>query len=314
MSKRTLEDVETDATLARKKSKKDKKAKKEKAVVEEAAADVAAPVEDAMDVDAEAKVEKKEKKSKKDKKEKKEKKRKAEAEPETSGADAVSNETSAVEEAPQPKKEKKDKKKDKKRKNEDAAEPTETNGSRNGAATGEVLANAQYAQTAALSALPESEIEAFLSKHMITVTDPLNKTALRPITQFSHLPSTTLTSKSPFKAFKEPTPIQAASWPFGLAGRDIVGVAETGSGKTIAFGLPLIEAVLRMPSSPHSPVPAACCVSRVAANRCPWSPSSNTRYIPSCSSAASTRPRTSCRRRSRRQTASARRARPYLCR
>ncbi|KAH6652477.1 P-loop containing nucleoside triphosphate hydrolase protein [Truncatella angustata] len=82
---------------------------------------------------------------------------------------------------------------------------------------------------------------------MITITDPLSTTNLKPITQFTHLPSTTLVSKNPFASFKTPTPIQAASWPFGLSGRDIVGVAETGSGKTIAFGLPLVEAVLAMP-------------------------------------------------------------------
>ncbi|KAI2624478.1 P-loop containing nucleoside triphosphate hydrolase protein [Xylaria nigripes] len=64
--------------------------------------------------------------------------------------------------------------------------------------------------------------------------------------QFSQLPASTLTAKNPFAAFKAPTPIQAASWPFGLSGRDIVGVAETGSGKTIAFGLPLVNAVLSM--------------------------------------------------------------------
>jgi ATP-dependent RNA helicase DeaD len=37
------------------------------------------------------------------------------------------------------------------------------------------------------------------------------------------------------------TPIQADSIPFALAGKDIVGQARTGSGKTVAFGIPLIE-------------------------------------------------------------------------
>jgi ATP-dependent RNA helicase RhlE len=36
-----------------------------------------------------------------------------------------------------------------------------------------------------------------------------------------------------------PTPIQAAAIPIGLRGQDIVGLAQTGTGKTFAFGLPI---------------------------------------------------------------------------
>jgi hypothetical protein len=34
--------------------------------------------------------------------------------------------------------------------------------------------------------------------------------------------------------FNEPTPIQAQGWPMAMSGRDVVGIAQTGSGKTIA--------------------------------------------------------------------------------
>jgi ATP-independent RNA helicase DbpA len=40
-----------------------------------------------------------------------------------------------------------------------------------------------------------------------------------------------------------PTPIQAAALPPALSGRDLVGQARTGSGKTAAFGLPLLQAL-----------------------------------------------------------------------
>ncbi|HET6860355.1 MAG TPA: DEAD/DEAH box helicase, partial [Streptomyces sp.] len=39
---------------------------------------------------------------------------------------------------------------------------------------------------------------------------------------------------------KEPFPIQAATLPNALAGRDVLGRARTGSGKTLAFGLALL--------------------------------------------------------------------------
>ncbi|KGM13394.1 DEAD/DEAH box helicase [Cellulomonas bogoriensis] len=43
--------------------------------------------------------------------------------------------------------------------------------------------------------------------------------------------------------FTRPTPIQAEAIPPLLAGRDLTGVAQTGTGKTAAFGLPLLAAV-----------------------------------------------------------------------
>jgi ATP-dependent RNA helicase DDX5/DBP2 len=38
-----------------------------------------------------------------------------------------------------------------------------------------------------------------------------------------------------------PTPIQALGWPVFMEGRDMVGVAETGSGKTLSFALPIVS-------------------------------------------------------------------------
>ncbi|MBT3293012.1 DEAD/DEAH box helicase [Candidatus Peregrinibacteria bacterium] len=39
----------------------------------------------------------------------------------------------------------------------------------------------------------------------------------------------------------EPTPIQNQTIPKGLEGKDIVGIAQTGTGKTLAFGLPMLQ-------------------------------------------------------------------------
>jgi ATP-dependent RNA helicase RhlE len=47
--------------------------------------------------------------------------------------------------------------------------------------------------------------------------------------------------------FTEPTPIQAHAIPPGLEGRDVVGCAQTGTGKTAAFVIPMIERLATLP-------------------------------------------------------------------
>lgn len=50
------------------------------------------------------------------------------------------------------------------------------------------------------------------------------------------------------KGYTNPTAIQAQGWPMALSGRDMVGIADTGSGKTISFVLPaLIHARAQKP-------------------------------------------------------------------
>ena len=50
--------------------------------------------------------------------------------------------------------------------------------------------------------------------------------------------------------FSEPTPIQNQAIPLALEGHDVLGLAQTGTGKTLAFGLPLIDGLLAQPAKP----------------------------------------------------------------
>ena len=141
-----------------------------------------------------------------------------------------------------------------------------TNGSINqssvAAGPPEVTLKSGYVETPSLAALPQSSIESFLSSNFITIDDPINASSnLRPITEFSYLPSSDPSQSAPFKSFSSPTPIQAAAWPFLLSRRDVVGVAETGSGKTLAFGVPCIRYVTSLPKRERSKRPRAAIIS-----------------------------------------------------
>ena len=57
------------------------------------------------------------------------------------------------------------------------------------------------------------------------------------------------------EGYETPTPIQALAIPTVLAGRDLLGIAQTGTGKTAAFALPILH---RLAADPK-PAPAASC-------------------------------------------------------
>lgn len=154
--------------------------------------------------------EKRERGEKKERKEKKENKEDADEQKDTEIPDADADAESG------PKAEKTDKKKDKKKSNKSKSSE-------------EPIASAS-----------DDEINAYLTKEEIKIEDPSNS-PLQPILKFTQLPTSKLIAKKPFAAYNAPTPIQAASWPFTLAGRDAIGIAETGSGKTMAFALPCVE-------------------------------------------------------------------------
>ena len=50
--------------------------------------------------------------------------------------------------------------------------------------------------------------------------------------------------------YSTPTPIQAQTIPFALQGRDIIGIAQTGTGKTASFALPILNHITKMRMRP----------------------------------------------------------------
>lgn len=52
------------------------------------------------------------------------------------------------------------------------------------------------------------------------------------------------------QGISEPTPIQKQAIPYAMRGRDVMGLAQTGTGKTAAFGLPLVHALMSLGTAP----------------------------------------------------------------
>jgi ATP-dependent RNA helicase RhlE len=66
------------------------------------------------------------------------------------------------------------------------------------------------------------------------------------------------------EGYSQPTPIQAAAIPPALVGRDLVGIAQTGTGKTAAFALPILH---RLAGDPKARQPKSCRVLVLAPTR-----------------------------------------------
>ena len=63
---------------------------------------------------------------------------------------------------------------------------------------------------------------------------------------FSELPISAYTKERlAHGQFSIPTPVQAAAIPQALAGKDVLATAQTGTGKTLAFLIPIIERLLQ---------------------------------------------------------------------
>ncbi|KAF3914888.1 hypothetical protein ABW20_dc0106667 [Dactylellina cionopaga] len=112
--------------------------------------------------------------------------------------------------------------------------------------------------TASTAKLPPSSgttISSYMTTHAIKITDPKapDTSSFDLILDFGKLPAVDKSHLAPFSEYTIPTPIQATSWNYLLAGRDLIGVAETGSGKTVAFAYPAVQYLVKLPKSDRNP-------------------------------------------------------------
>ncbi|WP_119393118.1 DEAD/DEAH box helicase [Taklimakanibacter lacteus] len=71
------------------------------------------------------------------------------------------------------------------------------------------------------------------------------------MTQFNELGlNASLLKALDSEGYKTPTPIQSASIPELLKGRDLLGIAQTGTGKTAAFALPILDRLAKLKGRP----------------------------------------------------------------
>src|SRR3977135_2192426 len=64
------------------------------------------------------------------------------------------------------------------------------------------------------------------------------------------------------QGYTEPTPIQSQAIPIVLSGRDLLGAAQTGTGKTAGFTLPLLQRLAPLATKSFSPAlhPVRCLI------------------------------------------------------
>ncbi|SCV03770.1 LAME_0H13080g1_1 [Lachancea meyersii CBS 8951] len=91
----------------------------------------------------------------------------------------------------------------------------------------------------------DAEVAAFRKENEMTI---YGKDIPKPITSFDEagFPDYVLTEVKA-EGFEKPTGIQCQGWPMALSGRDMIGVAATGSGKTLSYCLPGIVHINAQP-------------------------------------------------------------------
>ncbi|KAL7957613.1 P-loop containing nucleoside triphosphate hydrolase protein [Trichoderma compactum] len=102
-----------------------------------------------------------------------------------------------------------------------------------------------YKEAPDVSARSPAEVDDFRLKHQMTIA---GREVPKPVETFDEagFPRYVM-DEVKAQGFPAPTAIQSQGWPMALSGRDVVGIAETGSGKTLTYCLPAIVHINAQP-------------------------------------------------------------------
>ncbi|TFB05726.1 ATP-dependent RNA helicase DBP2 [Trichoderma ghanense] len=102
-----------------------------------------------------------------------------------------------------------------------------------------------YKEHPDVTARSPAEVDAFRRKHQMTIA---GRDVPKPVETFDEagFPRYVM-DEVKAQGFPAPTAIQSQGWPMALSGRDVVGIAETGSGKTLTYCLPAIVHINAQP-------------------------------------------------------------------
>eukprot|EP01136_Pigoraptor_vietnamica_P021212 Opistho-1_new@71113 len=100
-----------------------------------------------------------------------------------------------------------------------------------------------------------AEVESFRKTNQMTI---VGKNVPKPIRTFEEaaFPKYVMDTIRE-QGFEKPTPIQAQGWTMALSGRDMVGIAQTGSGKTLSYILPALIHIKAQPKLERGDGPIA---------------------------------------------------------
>jgi ATP-dependent RNA helicase DDX5/DBP2 len=102
-----------------------------------------------------------------------------------------------------------------------------------------------YVEHPKVAALTPSEVEKIRNDMQIRI---FGENVPNPVLSFEDAGFPGYVLKEVLAAgFSKPTSIQSQGWPMALSGRDLVGIAQTGSGKTLSFTLPAIVHINAQP-------------------------------------------------------------------
>lgn len=95
-----------------------------------------------------------------------------------------------------------------------------------------------YKEDPQVTARSQAAVDNWRKEHEVTVA---GRNIPRPVETFDEAGFPTyVMNEVKAQGFSKPTAIQSQGWPMALSGRDVVGIAETGSGKTLTYCLPAV--------------------------------------------------------------------------